>query len=76
MLTDPGHTGTGPIPDRPHPYIFHLPPGFTYRGGVALSTGLFYIPNYTVLEEEDDDDNEDDDNDKEEVEELSSEWLS
>ena len=29
-----------------------------------------------VLEEEDDDDDEDDDNDKEEVEELSSEWLS
>ena len=32
---------------RPHPYIFRLPLGFTYRGGVALSTRLFYIPNYT-----------------------------
>ena len=31
---------------RPHPYIFHLPLGFTYHGGVVLSTRLFYIPNY------------------------------
>ena len=30
------------------PLHLPLPPGFTYRGGVALSTGLSYIPDYTA----------------------------
>ena len=32
---------------RPYPHSFRLPPSFTYRGGAALSTGLFYFPDYT-----------------------------
>ena len=37
---------------RPYPHSFCLPPGFTYRGGAALSTGLFYIPNYNIYQDD------------------------